>query len=815
MVLSVSETALKGLTVTQAQTQKIVENIQNVDNPDYKRRNVILEASNGVTVKGVRINIDPFLSSEQKAVASKIGHLEILHSNLQRITSFFGDPTTNDNIISKLSQTFSSLEILANEPHLSLNKNDAVDKLQRLANTISSTSSSLYQLSHRVDQEISSVIQEINNNIQTIDELKKLLDSTPKNTEKYNNAQEKMERNLTELAENIGIKAGYDESGKFFISTKTSISLADDLSYKLIYTPLKSIENIIEGENFSPIEIAIRKGDSEQTSPKKIILSPKMIGIEQDFDSIGGRLGGLLEIRDKIVPENIQRLDSLAVTLKENFNKLHNLGSGFPPASELLANQAISRESNVNFSGKVVVSALHNRSVIDNTGHTTNLLDSDNMPPLELNFDNLDTGNGAGQANIEGVLQEINYNFNERITSSTAALSGLSDVRMVSLSKEITPGGPLNLTLEVDNFSNRDIELQIASVTALDASNNILSSSFTSPSAVFSTSLGSQRQGNISITNPLSNDYPYTVTVNYTVVDQGVSKNYTVTYKIDDPDNNVQPYNNLTNGILNARFSAKAAVDSGNNNVLKAAISDKGLLEATLVDAKGNLIPASDKKTAGYIKLTSKEDNWHVALADLNSGFKGELSLMQGEAATFMQHFGFNDLFVRTDDSKNWSDNRNTSLFFDLRNDIKTFKTPLSVGKLTQVAQSTIPQAKYDYNYEVGKGDGYLALEMARLQDYNLSFFRADYQTTISFSLREYTTNLVSTPATAAQNMQETYEITQSQYDELAVRISAQEGVNLNDEVLRLMELQNKHAALMQALSASHQMMQTLLNIFN
>jgi|GEM_PF-3030904 flagellar hook-associated protein 1 FlgK len=813
---SLSEIALRGIQVAQVQTQAIVENIQNVDNPDYKHKAVILESSNGVSVKGFKVNIDRFLSSEQKTAASKTGYLEILNDNLQRITSFFGDPTTKNNIIGKLSQTFSSLEILANEPYLSINKNDAVDKLQKLTSQISSTSSSLYQLSHEVDQAIAFAIQEINSNIQAIDELKKILDATPKNTEKHNNARVEMERNLAALAENIGIKAGYDESGKFFIRTKTSISLADDLSYKLIYNPLKSIENIIKGESFLPIEIAIRKGDSEQVSPKKIILSPKMIGIEQDFDSIGGRLGGLLEIRDKIVPENIHRLDSLAVTLKENFNKLHNLGSGFPPAGELRANRSISREASVNFNGKMVVSALHNRSTIDNTGHTTSLLDSNGIPSLELNFDNLDTGNGAGQANIEGILQEINYNFNERITSSTAALSGLDDVRLVSLSNTITPGGPLNLTLEVDNFSNRDIELQITGVTALDASNNSLSPSFTSPSTAFSTGLGSQRQGNITLTNPLINDYPYSVVVNYTVVDQGVSKNYAVTYKIDDPNNNVQPYNNLTNGILNARFSARAAIDSSNNsNVLKAGISDKGLLEATLVDAKGNLIPSSDKKTAGYIKLTSKVDNWHVGLADLDSVFRGDLTLIQGEAPTFMQHFGLNDLFVRTDDPSNWNDNRNTALFFDLRNDIKTFKTPLAVGKLTQVSQSTIPQATYDYNYEVGKGDGCLALEMARLKDYNLSFFRADYQTTVSFSLREYTTNLVATPAAAAQNVLENYEIAQGQYEELASRISSQEGVNLNDEVLRLMELQNKHAALMQAISVSNQMMQTLLNIFN
>jgi flagellar hook-associated protein 1 FlgK len=48
-----------------------------------------------------------------------------------------------------------------------------------------------------------------------------------------------------------------------------------------------------------------------------------------------GKLGGYLEMRDQVYPKYQKTLDKFTQVFQEQMNKLHNKGSGFPPASEL------------------------------------------------------------------------------------------------------------------------------------------------------------------------------------------------------------------------------------------------------------------------------------------------------------------------------------------------------------------------------------------------------------------------------------------------------------------------------------------------
>ena len=134
------------------------------------------------------------------------------------------------------------------------------------------------------------------------------------------------------------------------------------------YNPYLSKQELINGETSSPIELVTLDPDGNKTNNRLTFVSAGGLNERTHNSADGnfrpqvefssGKLYGLLQMRDKIIPSTLDQLDNLAYNLVNSVNAVHNMGVGYPPASELVASNNMPAIEERFADGKFMVTAL-------------------------------------------------------------------------------------------------------------------------------------------------------------------------------------------------------------------------------------------------------------------------------------------------------------------------------------------------------------------------------------------------------------------------------------------------------------------------
>ena len=55
----------------------------------------------------------------------------------------------------------------------------------------------------------------------------------------------------------------------------------------------------------------------------------------------GGKLRGYIDVRDRDIPNLLAQLDNVAAGLRDEFNRIHNSGTGFPGANNYTGQRSV------------------------------------------------------------------------------------------------------------------------------------------------------------------------------------------------------------------------------------------------------------------------------------------------------------------------------------------------------------------------------------------------------------------------------------------------------------------------------------------
>lgn len=127
------------------------------------------------------------------------------------------------------------------------------------------------------------------------------------------------EKIVETMAQLIDIQVVFSENS-IFVYTSAGVPIVENKVYPLGYSSSGVIDYSAEyPTNINPIYIINDAGEYIDITPK----------IKK------GTLGGYLEMRDDVYPQYQKTLDNFTKVFHDKLNKLHNQGTGFPPATEL------------------------------------------------------------------------------------------------------------------------------------------------------------------------------------------------------------------------------------------------------------------------------------------------------------------------------------------------------------------------------------------------------------------------------------------------------------------------------------------------
>jgi len=302
-------TAMSGLRTVQKGLDTVSSNIANADTAGYTRKvlnqsSVVLDGKNlGVQTGNIEREVDTALQRETLTQESRVSNLEVLDQYLGQVEMLHGDPeqeTSLGNVVNQMRDGFAKL---MDSPSSIPLQNEVVSLADNLARTVNRLANGIDEIRTNVQGEIEGAIDDINTQFQTIDELNRKIRTSTALGQTEPDLEDKRDEAVRLVAEQIDINVMKRSDGSIAILDHYGQPLLEDT-----YKPLSIATTVISPQVAYPGGIPpIRLGDPAT--------GDDVTGMMR-----GGRLGGLLDLRDQSLPRYQAQLDEFSQTLSETFS---------------------------------------------------------------------------------------------------------------------------------------------------------------------------------------------------------------------------------------------------------------------------------------------------------------------------------------------------------------------------------------------------------------------------------------------------------------------------------------------------------------
>jgi flagellar hook-associated protein 1 FlgK len=304
-LFSIMSSATRALEAQRMGLDVTSQNIANVNTPGYSRRVVDLaaippptrnEAGGGAEVLAVRSQRDLLVERRLQLETSGAERYGTIADTVATLETAIG--TGSSGLDTRLNQFFDSLSRLADRPTDAVARQDVVLQATSLASAFNGTVSRLQDLGRDTDQRVVAAVGEINDLTDRIARLNGTIATSSINGSGLH-ARDEQQELVKQLAALTDIRVTVRSDGGVDVDSATGRGL------------------VIGSTPYALVASAAGPGGNHQIT---------LGGVDITSDLTGGRLGGLLEVRDTIIPGYIQELDQQAFTLASAVNAAHTAG---------------------------------------------------------------------------------------------------------------------------------------------------------------------------------------------------------------------------------------------------------------------------------------------------------------------------------------------------------------------------------------------------------------------------------------------------------------------------------------------------------
>ena len=317
MGLASLDAALSGLRASQNQISVISNNVSNATTPGYTRKLLPQYAQSiagetvGVVSGTIVRNVDLNLSRDLWTQVSSVGASSVRSSYLSAIEEFHGPPDAELSVAAEIADLRDSFAALS----------DAPDDTYLLAQTVQDAVSTAEKIN-----DLAQLIQQSRNDVQgdiqsTVNRVNQLLDQIADLNSKIQNninvgrssavTEDERDEAIKELSGLMSVSFFKRGDGVLVVQSEDGVELADTTAKKLMFNagPLAASSYYPEAD--IGIYVATKQFNGNPAD------SMQAINITER--SIGGRLGGLVQLRDQDLPRAQAQLDELAHKMAMRF----------------------------------------------------------------------------------------------------------------------------------------------------------------------------------------------------------------------------------------------------------------------------------------------------------------------------------------------------------------------------------------------------------------------------------------------------------------------------------------------------------------
>jgi flagellar hook-associated protein 1 FlgK len=402
-MFDVAKTAL----LTQQKALDVTSNnIANVNTEGYSRQELVMEQNEPVRYQGGTLSTgvhasqnikrvyDQFLGAQIDNASSQQGRWDAQLDSLKKAELMFDD-SSGYGLNDAMSKFWNSWQDLANNPSGYTEREALVSNAQNMTQVFNSMSKNLTQVQTDSDTSIKGSVNDVNSLTSDIASLNvKIIQVEAGNEHSANDFLDQRDQDLKQLSNLIDVNSIPNNDGSLTVTTAGGHTLVD----------AGNSWNLATGTNAKGFQdVYWESGNGTQTD------------ITTDIST--GKLKGWIEARDTTIPDYLNRLDDMAVTMANAVNAQQNNGLDlngnpgqdfFAPttgAGDIAVNPAVAGDTNL------IAAAANTESVPGGNGNAVQMADIQNQLLMS-----------GGTATIDdfynGLVSDVGSNSSQAQTNS-------------------------------------------------------------------------------------------------------------------------------------------------------------------------------------------------------------------------------------------------------------------------------------------------------------------------------------------------------------------------------------------------------------
>ncbi len=293
------------------------QNIANVNTPGYSRQETIFgttppengnpgQVGTGVNIREVRRLIDRFVEQQITSGESKLGRLQTEEKLFRRIEGTLSDAQGN-GINQAFNDFFAALNDVSNNPEDYSARVALIEKSTGLAQRISVTDRQFQEIRGDINAEVVSVIDEVNLLVGQITSLNSEVKRAQFAGQNANDLRDERQSLINELAAKIDIQTIEESNGQTTIFVGGGKALVEgELG--------GSLRGVASTDNKGFVNVSFVSANGAVTDINSMLAN--------------GKLQGLVNLRDTVLPGFIDSLDQLVAGTINDINQIHFTGFG-------------------------------------------------------------------------------------------------------------------------------------------------------------------------------------------------------------------------------------------------------------------------------------------------------------------------------------------------------------------------------------------------------------------------------------------------------------------------------------------------------
>lgn len=345
---------LSGLDAAKKALDIIGNNVANAATDGYHRQRIELSPAymsevggvllgGGVDFEGVTRLIDSFLEGEILRQQSSLEQVSQELSTLRTIENSFGELSTDSGLSKAIDEFFNALQDLSAHPGEQIWQGQVISTAESMAIRFRTMGEFLTTLESQIILEAGNTVGRVNTLLGEIAELNFRIKTLQIAGGQANNLQDQRDQYITELSKLIGVQTV-------------------DREYGVVDVTIGGLPGVT-GNTATELEVGLNEAGELG------VTVAGTFNYRTDLD--GGRIGGLLSLKNELIYEVHEDLDDLASAIIQQINQYHVQGTGSAGSFTELTGWTMLDEDLADFDPPVVDGKIYIRVIDTSTGQIT------------------------------------------------------------------------------------------------------------------------------------------------------------------------------------------------------------------------------------------------------------------------------------------------------------------------------------------------------------------------------------------------------------------------------------------------------------